>query len=85
MMKFYALPLIVFAVKTGFAASDVCLGDCTTSTGGSKQCTFTVKLDLFAGELGYFAFEECIGTNPTLGELRELRMSSIFSKPEIIY
>lgn len=47
--------------------SDVCLGSCSTSAGG-KECTFTVKLDLHAGELGYYYFDECDGVNPTLGK-----------------
>jgi hypothetical protein len=28
---------------------------------------FNVKVNLFAGEIGYFEFEECEGTSPTIG------------------
>ena len=47
-----------------------CLGACSTTDSGEKECTFTVKLDLHASELGYYHFEECAGTNPTLGKLK---------------
>lgn len=47
-----------------------CLGACSTTDSGEKVCTFTVKLDLHASELGYYHFEECAGTNPTLGKLK---------------
>jgi len=32
------------------------------------ECVFTARLNLFAGELGYYTFEECGDeVNPTLG------------------
>jgi len=69
-MKFSnVLSLVALLSSAHNAAADghmPCLGACST-TGGEKECTFTVKLDLHAGELGYFHFEECTGTNPTLG------------------
>ena len=42
-------------------------GICRATCSGDI-CTFTAKVNLFSGELGYFTFEECNGTiNPTLG------------------
>lgn len=45
-----------------------CLATCETNSTGDKICTFHVKVNLFAGELGYFEVKQC-GTksNPTLG------------------
>lgn len=45
----------------------ICLGDCQ-GTGTDKECTFTMKIDIHAGELGYYTVEECGDEpNPTLG------------------
>eukprot|EP00816_Leptocylindrus_hargravesii_P003490 CAMPEP_0196809772 /NCGR_PEP_ID=MMETSP1362-20130617/9657_1 /TAXON_ID=163516 /ORGANISM="Leptocylindrus danicus, Strain CCMP1856" /LENGTH=188 /DNA_ID=CAMNT_0042184551 /DNA_START=72 /DNA_END=635 /DNA_ORIENTATION=+ len=69
MMKI-ALVLIILqaaVASRGRAASHLCLGTCTTNDGGVKECTFTVKVDLHASELGYYTFDECTGTNPTIG------------------
>jgi len=45
------------------AHDDLCMADCTSGT-----CTFTFKVNTYAGELGYYEVEECptLGTNPTL-------------------
>lgn len=52
----YALFL---ATSKAVLAQDICISD----TGN-----YTVVLDLYAGELGYFTFEECPGVkNPTIG------------------
>lgn len=41
--------------------------DCV-ATCADDICTFTAKVNLFAGELGYFTFEECGDVrSPTLG------------------
>jgi len=63
-----ALSLIALFAKISkiVGSSDLCLGSCSTTAGG-KECTFTVKLDLHAGEFGYYYFDECDGVNPTLG------------------
>jgi len=49
-------------IWTGSCSSCSCL--CADST----TTTFTVKVDLFAGQLGYFEFDECgdVNPNPTL-------------------
>lgn len=40
-----------------------CLGNCE-----GDVCTYTAKVNLFAGELGYYTFEECgDAVNPTIG------------------
>ena len=44
----FALPLITLFARTGYAAADLCLGACSTPADGTKECTFTVKLDLHA-------------------------------------
>ena len=47
----------------GGGACDVCRANCS-----GDECVFTAKLNLFAGELGYYTFEECGDeVNPTLG------------------
>jgi len=45
------------------AHDDLCEADCTSGT-----CTFTFKVNTYAGELGYYEVAECptLGTNPTL-------------------
>ena len=41
----------------------LCRANCS-----GDECVFTAKLNLFAGELGYYSFEECgDAVNPTLG------------------
>uniref|UniRef100_A0A7S2LG87 DUF305 domain-containing protein n=1 Tax=Leptocylindrus danicus TaxID=163516 RepID=A0A7S2LG87_9STRA len=50
--------------QTSICESDNCE---TNSDTGAKTCTFTTKVDLYAGELGYYTFDECTGTNPTIG------------------
>ena len=43
-------------------------GICRTTACVNNECTFNVKLDLMAGELGYYTFEECGDVvNPTIG------------------
>ena len=53
---------------TATTTDDLCYATCTsTATSGNEVCTFTTKVNLFAGELGYYEFEECgDATNPTL-------------------
>eukprot|EP00588_Corethron_pennatum_P011287 CAMPEP_0194282394 /NCGR_PEP_ID=MMETSP0169-20130528/22991_1 /TAXON_ID=218684 /ORGANISM="Corethron pennatum, Strain L29A3" /LENGTH=855 /DNA_ID=CAMNT_0039027689 /DNA_START=79 /DNA_END=2646 /DNA_ORIENTATION=- len=43
----------------------VCMATCVSES----QCSFTARINYFAGELGYYEFDECphLGTNPTLG------------------
>ena len=49
---FAVILLLAAVVGTGHAATSLCLGTCTTDSGGAKECSFTVKVDLHAGELG---------------------------------
>ena len=72
-MKFHTLvlPFIVFSsasIAGVEAEADLCLGSCETNAAGNKECVFHVKVDLHASERGYYYFDECEGTNPTLGE-----------------
>lgn len=63
-----AFGLLAVALPKSIAQSTLCYGNCTTDGGGMKSCTYTSKLDLHAGEFGYFYFEECGDmVNPTLG------------------
>jgi len=54
---------------SGAVSEGICRATCTTDATTSKEtCTFTTKVDVHAGELGYYTFEECDGiVNPTLG------------------
>lgn len=67
-MKFDIIALPFFVLLANFSKTEaLCLGACAPNGAGAKECIFTVKLDLHAGELGYYYFEECDGVNPTLG------------------
>lgn len=56
------------SAKAEEAATNICYASCATDDSGKEVCKFTTKVDLFAGELGYYRFEECGDTiNPTLG------------------
>lgn len=61
---FLLLPTMAFAAigPDGYCRSDNCNGE-------TGECIFSVKLNLTAGELGYYTFKECGEdvTNPTLG------------------
>jgi len=47
---------------------DICRATCTVSEDGNEECVFHSNVNLYAGELGYYAFEECgVEVNPTLG------------------
>jgi len=47
----------------------ICYATCAVDeVTGKEVCTFTTKVNLYAGELGYYQFEECgDATNPVLG------------------
>ena len=49
-------------------AGDLCEAACDTdAASGGEVCRFTATVDLFAGELGYYRFDECGDVaNPTL-------------------
>jgi hypothetical protein len=50
--------------------TNICLGACETDIdgGSTKVCRFDFKVNLFAGELGYFQVDQCGDhPNPTLG------------------
>lgn len=47
---------------------DLCNASCSNNESSKEVCTFTTKVNLYAGELGYYQFEECGDeVNPTLG------------------
>jgi len=57
-MKLFVL-LSLASLSTSIAQEEICK---------SLTNTYTVKVDLFAGELGYYTFDECPGLiNPTIG------------------
>ena len=39
----------------------LCYATCNTDESGKEVCKFTTKVNLYAGELGYYQFEECGG------------------------
>ena len=47
----------------------LCYANCAANkVTGRGVCNFTTKVNLYAGELGYYQFEECgNATNPLLG------------------
>ena len=48
-------------------AVPLCTGTCVTDQNGVKECSFTFKMDLYAGATGYYVVEECGQTPmPTL-------------------
>jgi hypothetical protein len=67
----YLLGLTASAIVKTTEAGPLCLADCVKSGdehASSKTCTFDVKVNLFAGELGYFQIEQCGDQlNPTIG------------------
>jgi len=61
------------------SSADLCKGSCSAD---GTQCSFTVKVNFFEGEWGYFTFEECgDAPNPTLG--LELGVTYTFDQTEI--
>jgi hypothetical protein len=64
---FLRLSVLTLAMLTTWShAHDLCYGDCKL-VGGEKVCTFELKVDLHASELGYFTVNGCEGKMPTLG------------------
>jgi hypothetical protein len=64
MFKFAALALLLGGAGLAFAEKGV---DCVAPCEGDV-CTYNVRVNLFASELGYFTFDECGDiTNPTIG------------------
>ena len=61
--------LVAASAASRVFSEDVCLANCVIDGDTGKEvCTFTTKINLYAGELGYYQFEECgDATNPTLG------------------
>lgn len=57
------------AEATTSTNGDLCYASCSADESSKEEvCTFTAKVNLFAGELGYYQFEECgDNVNPTLG------------------
>ena len=64
---FLNLSLLSFATLASRSyAQDLCYGNCE-DVNGEKTCTFKLKVDLYASELGYFTVNGCEGIMPTLG------------------
>jgi hypothetical protein len=77
-MKLYSFS-ILFALSVQVKAAPAttekpCLAKCE-DVNGETECTFIVRRDVFASEVGYFTFEgengDCGGTNPTIGKRKE--------------
>mmetsp|Transcript_21686 Transcript_21686/g.32494 ORF Transcript_21686/g.32494 Transcript_21686/m.32494 type:complete len:387 (+) Transcript_21686:40-1200(+) len=64
-MKLTYLSLALLLSSTPSLAA-ICLGSCEETSHG-KVCTFELKVNLFASELGYFMVTGCEGIMPTLG------------------
>ena len=63
-----SISLFLLATSASADTEDICVGTCQTKTDGTEECIFTAHVNLFAGELGYYQFEECNGQiNPTIG------------------
>ena len=55
-------------LKQGVEAASPCLSSSCSVDDGNKSCHFDVKVNLHAGELGYFQIEQCGDeVNPTVG------------------
>jgi len=66
-MVSFQLPLKLLLLATVATEISACGGKCETSSDGVETCTFTAAVNIHAGELGYYAFEECGEEhNPTL-------------------
>lgn len=68
-MQLYRLPVILFfnTPSRALVEDGICRGSCSTAN-GRDVCVFTVKVDIFASDLGAFYFEECgIQTYPVIG------------------
>ena len=64
--SFLLLLLWATTATTAAAEKPICVAPCDDE----GVCTFNVKVNLFAGELGYYTFDECgddTNTNPTIG------------------
>ena len=63
-----ALSATSAAEATTSTNGDLCYASCSADESGKEVCKFTTKVNLYAGELGYYQFEECgDDVNPTLG------------------
>eukprot|EP00511_Aplanochytrium_stocchinoi_P002582 CAMPEP_0204829514 /NCGR_PEP_ID=MMETSP1346-20131115/7744_1 /ASSEMBLY_ACC=CAM_ASM_000771 /TAXON_ID=215587 /ORGANISM="Aplanochytrium stocchinoi, Strain GSBS06" /LENGTH=445 /DNA_ID=CAMNT_0051959391 /DNA_START=35 /DNA_END=1372 /DNA_ORIENTATION=- len=51
---------------TALPDSELCLGECV-GIGTEEVCTFKFKINIFAGDTGYYEVEGCNGIQPTLG------------------
>lgn len=81
-----ALLLSIGGLSSSFVAADghdgLCEATCSSVEGSEDEvCVFTTKVNLFAGELGYYQFEECGDeVNPTLA--MEVGKTYMFSQAE---
>lgn len=70
-MMLFAIKLlsVIGALSVVSGEGDLCYASCATDDAtGEEVCKFTAKVDMHAGELGYYTFEECGDrSNPTLG------------------
>eukprot|EP00984_Skeletonema_dohrnii_P022591 scaffold11699_cov138-Skeletonema_dohrnii-CCMP3373.AAC.2 len=76
MYSMLSVLLAIGALSTASAAEatttstngGLCYASCSADESGQEVCKFTTKVNLYAGELGYYQFEECgDDVNPTLG------------------
>jgi len=83
-MKFCSISILLAIAFIGNAkanpqqeeeTTEPCLADCVVGGSGDLECTFEVRRDELASELGYFEFRgaggvNCGSTNPTLGIMK---------------
>eukprot|EP00986_Skeletonema_menzelii_P021049 scaffold33005_cov177-Skeletonema_menzelii.AAC.5 len=63
-----AIGTVTVAEASTSSNGDLCYASCSPDESGKEVCKFTTKVNLYAGELGYYQFEECgDDVNPTLG------------------
>jgi len=69
MARFSLSILTAIGALSAVSGEEFCNASCATDAEtGKETCKFTAKVNLFAGELGYYQFEECgDATNPVLG------------------
>lgn len=68
-MKFFFvifLIILINLINQIFSQNTLCLPECT-GTGTNEVCIFNAKLNIYASETGYYEFDGCEGTQPTLG------------------
>lgn len=79
--KYATFLLTINAAKHAYADDrEICTGTCEM-IGDAKVCSFSMKINLYAGELGYYTVEECGDMiSPTLGIEKDV--TYIFSQED---